>query len=584
VTQTRFRILGAFLLAGTCLSICASIAPAQQIKTAPGKVAGVVNDTNGIPQLGATVQLVSESAGMNPAIDFLTNTQGVFRSDKVLPGLYTVRVTLAGFLPTIEQHVRINAHVTTVVRVQLESMFTSLDALRRAPSAATVESDDFKWVLRSASATRPVLQWVDDDEASSEVASKTNVIDTRMAHPKARLDFTDGARRPGSPSGVPSAPATAFAYDQRLGNTARLLLAGQVNYMDDAPGGGIATIWLPTGSLSGPQSTMVLREAKLGPDGQTFRGVRLQQAGSIGIGDHLKMLYSGEYVMVGLDKSAMSLRPRLELQAQLSDAWRTALIFAEEPGGMAPLDPEDRDASADLAAAVNELDSFPTLLWRNGAPVLEGGWHEELAATRKLGPHSDIQVAAFHDDDRNTALYGRGGDLPASDYLQDYFSNAFAYDGGSMNSWGTRVAVREQLTDNIEVTAVYSYAGALTPDDAAVGALRDMLKSAMHSSAGGSMTAKIPRSGTKVVAGYNWVSGNASSRVDSYGMSQYQTDPYLHVGIRQALPRFGLGRWQAIADCDNILAQGYVTLNTADGRTTLVPAFRTFRGGLSVQF
>ena len=292
--QTRFRILGAFILAGTCLSICASIAPAQQFKSADGKVTGVVNDTNGIPQLGATVVLISESSGIEPAANFLTNTQGVFRSDKILPGMYTVRVTLAGFLPTIEQHVRINPHLTTVVRVELESMFASLDALRRTPSTAAVESDDFKWVLRSASATRPVLQWVDDEDANADVASNPTVIDTHMAHPKARLDFTDGARRPGSPSGVPSAPATAFAYDQRLGNTARLLMAGQMNYMDDAPGGGIATIWLPTGSLSGPQSTMVLREAKLGPDGQTFRGVRLQQAGSIGMGDHLKMLYSGE--------------------------------------------------------------------------------------------------------------------------------------------------------------------------------------------------------------------------------------------------------------------------------------------------
>src|SRR5580698_9933656 len=168
-----------------CLSICASIASAQQFKATPGKVAGVVNDTNGIPQLGATVQLISESAGTAAAVDFLTNTQGVFRSDKVLPGLYTVRVTLAGFLPTIEQHVRISAHVTTVVRVELESMFASLDALRRTPSTAAVESDDFKWVLRSASATRPVLQWVDDDDAAnSDVASNPTVIDTHMAHPK----------------------------------------------------------------------------------------------------------------------------------------------------------------------------------------------------------------------------------------------------------------------------------------------------------------------------------------------------------------------------------------------------------------
>jgi hypothetical protein len=288
--------------------------------------------------------------------------------------------------------------------------------------------------------------------------------------------------------------------------------------------------------------------------------------------------------MVGLDKSATSLRPRLELDAKISDAWHAAVIFAEEPGGMAPLEPEEHDASADLAAVVSQLDSFPTLLWRGGSPVLEGGWHEEIAAVRKLGPHSEIQVAAFHDDDRNTAVYGRGGDLPASEYLQDYFSNAFAYDGGSMNSWGTRVAVREQLTDNIEVTAVYSYGGALTPDDVAEGALRDMLKTAMHHSVGSSVTAKLPRSGTKVTAGYNWISGTAISPIDSYGAAQYQMDPYLHIGIRQTLPRFGLGRWQAIADCDNILAQGYVTLNTRDGRTTLVPAFRTFRGGLSVQF
>jgi hypothetical protein len=61
-------------------------------------------------------------------------------------------------------------------------------------------------------------------------------------------------------------------------------------------------------------------------------------------------------------------------------------------------------------------------------------------------------------------------------------------------------------------------------------------------------------------------------------------DPYVHLGIRQTLPKFGPGRWEAIANCDNILAQGYVSVNSRDGRTMLVPAFRTFRGGLSVQF
>jgi metallophosphoesterase superfamily enzyme len=61
-------------------------------------------------------------------------------------------------------------------------------------------------------------------------------------------------------------------------------------------------------------------------------------------------------------------------------------------------------------------------------------------------------------------------------------------------------------------------------------------------------------------------------------------DPYLHVSVRQPLPRFSLGRWEAIVDCDNLLAQGYVPLASRDGNVMVVPAFRSFRGGLSVQF
>ena len=576
----RSRLLGSLVLAGACLSFGVDPTPAQ-LKSAPGKIAGVVDDTSGIPQLGATVEVVAESTATR-ALDFLTNTQGVFRGEHLAPGFYTVRVTLAGFLPTLEQHVRISAHLTTVVRVRLESMFASLDPLRRAPSATTVEADDWKWVLRSASATRPILQWMEGDESAA--ASNTSV-DTRALRPRARLDFTDGSRRPGSASNVPAAPATAFAYAQKLGGTGQLVLAGQVNYLDAAPGGGIATVWLPTGSLgAGPHTALVLREAKLGPAGQTFRGVRMEQGGSLGLGDRAKLVYSGEYVLVGLNRGASSLRPRLELDARISDDWRTALIFAEEPGAATPLESDSLESGGVLAAALNELDSFPALLWRAGRPVLEGGWHEEIAAERKIGPHAELQVAAFHDDNRHVAVYGRGTDLPTADYLPDYFSSAFAYDGGSLNSWGTRVALREKLSDDLELTAMYAFGGALSPSDFADGALREMLRTSMHSSVGANISAKVPRSGTKVDAGYKWVSGVTVSRLDRFGESLYQMDPYLHVGIRQTLPKFAPGRWQAIANCDNVLAQGYVSLNTHDGRTVLVPAFRTFRGGLSVQF
>jgi len=580
VTKARLRFSGALILTVAMLSIGGQRTSAQS-RAEGGKVAGVVNDTSGVPQMGATVELIAESvASASAHFNFLTNTQGSFRGDRVNPGFYTVRVTLAGFLPTLEQHVRVQSHVTTIVRVQLESLFASLDQLRRQPSLATVESDDWKWVLRSATNTRPVLQWAEEGDTVV-----VNDSDTRDLRPRARLEFTDGARRTGSASNLPAAPATAFAYDQALGNAGRLLMAAQMNYLDAAPGGGIATVWVPTGTLgSGPRTTLVLREAKLGPEGQTFRGVRMEQAGSVGIGNRAVLQYTGEYVMVGLARAASSIRPSLRLDTRLSDDWHTALIFAEESGASVPSEFQDGELGGALSSALDDLDSLPAVLWRNGRPVLEGGWHEELAVERKAGARGKLQVAAFHDDNRNVAVYGHGGELPSSEYLQDYFSNGFAYDGGSSSSWGPRAALKESLSENIELTAVYAFAGALSPSDLEEGTLREMLRTSMHHSVGAEISAKVPHTRTKVEAGYKWVSGVTVSRLDPYGDSLFQTDPFLRLAVRQTLPKFAPGHWEAIADCDNVLAQGYVSVTSQDGRSVLVPTFRTFRGGLSVQF
>jgi hypothetical protein len=364
-----------------------------------------------------------------------------------------------------------------------------------------------------------------------------------------------------------------------------MILAGQVSYDGDAPAGGIATVWLPTGTLgAGPHTALVLREAKLGPLGPTFRGVRFDQGGALALGDRTVLQYGGEYVLVGLGAAASSLRPRAELNVRLTDDWSTAFIFASIPNGPGPLESNDAQPGGALAAALNELDAFPALLWRQGHPVLQNGLHEEISAERKMGTRGTFQVAGFHDDNRHVAVFGRGSDLPAADYFQDYLSTGFAYDGGSSSNWGTRLAFREKLDGDVELTAVYSFGGALTPSGDADGLLRDALRTAQRHSLGAGISAKVPRLGTKVQAGYKWVNGVTVSSVDSYGESLFRMDPYLHLIFRQPLPKFALGRWEAIADCNNLLAQGYISTNSRDGHVVLVPAFRTFRGGLSVQF
>jgi hypothetical protein len=554
-----------------------SSAAMAQAKLVSGKLTGVVRDLTGTPQMGASVEVSAEAPGAAASQDFLTNTQGIFRGEKLSPGLYTIRVTLAGFLPTLQQHVRINPNLTTLVRIEMESMFAALEQLRRQPNSAKADADDWKWVLRSAAGTRPILQW---DENAARVASG----DSSGPAPKVLMEFSDGARRPGSVSNVASAPGTAFAYDQKLGGRSRLLVAGQMSYEDTAAGG-VATVWLPTGTIgSGPHTAVVLREARLGETGVTFRGMRIDQGGTVTLGDRILLKYGGEYLLVGLGRAVSSVRPRLSAETKLGGAWRGSLVFASQPGAPNAMEMGGEDLQSTLVRALDELDAFPALMWRGGRPVLQGGWHEEVSAERRMGEHGKLQIAGFHEDNHHQAVFGRGNDLPVQEYFQDVFSNAFAYDSGASSSWGGRVAFREKLNDDVEVIALYALAGALAPESVGDGSLREMLRTVPRQSVGVNVSTKLPQLGGRITAGYKWISGPAVTRVDSYGESLYQMDPYLHISIRQQLPKFGPGRWEAIADCDNLLAQGYVTLNTRDGQVALVPAFRTFRGGLSLQF
>jgi len=579
----------AVFLAGTLGVTCGAgqVAAQSSLKLTPklGSLSGLVRDSSGIPQLGASVVIIPETPGVGASYEFLTNTQGSFGSEKVAPGAYTVRVTLAGFLPFIQRHIQISPSLTTTVRVQLETMFASIEQLRRAPSASAAEPDDWKWVLRSAPGLRPILQWDESDATPSAI-----VVEQNVHRPLGLVALTDGARRPGSISNVAAAPSTAFAYDQRMGGNNRMIFAGQITPDDDSPSGGIATIWLPTGSAeTGPSSTMVLREARMGSSGLTFRGVRLNQAETLALGDRFVVRADGEYVLVGLGAPASNLHANVKLETRLSQNWYVDTIYAALPNGTAPHDSlSDAWLTAEspsvLADALNQLDTFPALLIRRGHPVLESGRHEEVAAERKMGARGIFQIAAFHDDNSHIALFARGNGLPAEEFFQDFFSKGFAYDGGAASDWGGRVALRQRINEDLEFTAIYAFSGALVPVAEIDGGLREGLRDAQRQSATAQVSARIPQSGTHLTVGYKWINGQAVSRVDPYGEAEYQSSPYLNVGIRQPLPRILFGRWEANAECDNLLAQGYVPVNTRDGQMLLVPAFRSFRGGLSLQF
>lgn len=554
-----------------------ALAPPLCADTSFGKLSGLVVDPAGVPQMGATVVLLSEDARTTTPVQLHTNDRGVFSSARVRPGFYSVRVTLAGFLPALERHIRIAPNLTTILRVELDSVFTSLDRLRRQSGPAS-ETDDWAWVLRASSATRPVLRFADGKVAEGPAAAPSDAP-PRKRGARGRLEFTSGARRPGSVSNIVDAPSTAFAYEQSAGRTHRLIFAGDASF-ERSTSAGLATIWLPSGDPGrGPQTTLVLRRTQLSDAGPVFRGARLDHSGQLTLGDRVVFRYGAEYLLVGLGRSVSSLRPRGQLNVRLAPAWQASLTVAPRPFSSL-----DAPGGA-LQSALLALDAFPAVFLRKGRPVLESGWHDELALEHPLGHNSSIVAAVFRDRSRHTAVFGCGA-ASSPDFFQDSFSHAFSYDGGSSYAWGTRVAFRQKFSADWEADLVYAWAGALAPEflPSAVD-LRNSFATRQRHSFAARVSGRVPRAGTYFSASYKWVSGAVASRQDPFGEALYLMDPNLNIRFRQPLPSFFLpGRVEALADFRNLLAQGYVPVSTPEGQILLVPSFRSFRGGFSFQF
>jgi hypothetical protein len=510
-----------------------------------GKISGVVLDSSGTPQMGATIFVSSDQLLGSSAVELLTNDRGRFSTALLPSGTYSIKVTLAGFLPVMEEHILVNDERTTLLEIVLGSIFSSLERLQRQ-SDQPIAADEWTWVLRSASATRPVLRWQDDGEIFGVPPGQFETAQNQAG--RMRLELTSGSDHPGSVSNPADSPGTALVYDLSLGGHDQLLMASQFSYESGAYSGGFATQWIPSGEPGvGPVTTILIR-------------------------------YGSDFVMAGLAGTTASVRPRAEMAVQLAPTWQVSVLAAANGW---------QDSAGDqstLQSALNTLDQFPIVLMRDGHSVLENGLHEELAIEHAFSKNATLTVALFNDRSTQTAVFGHGS-VAGPDYLQDFFSNVFAYDAGESSSLGTRVAYHQKFSDNVTATIIYEYAGALSPtEDPSQAALRNQLAMRYRQSAGGRLTARVPRIGTRFTAGYKWINGPVVSAMDPYGESLYHLDPYLSLGIHQPLPSFIPGHAELLADCGNLFAQGYVPLATPDGQVVLIPTYRFIRGGLSFQF
>src|ERR1700686_4531663 len=106
--RSLYRTLGWVMVVVLVLAASAAAKPGY------GTISGVVLDSSGTPQMGASVWLISEDGGHIVA-QILSNQYGAFLTDHLKPGTYDVRVSVAGFLPAMEHHVAVMSNLTTLL-------------------------------------------------------------------------------------------------------------------------------------------------------------------------------------------------------------------------------------------------------------------------------------------------------------------------------------------------------------------------------------------------------------------------------------------------------------------------------------
>ncbi|MGH6629264.1 MAG: hypothetical protein ACREB3_06005, partial [Burkholderiales bacterium] len=286
-------------------------------------------------------------------------------------------------------------------------------------------------------------------------------------------------------------------------------------------------------------------------------------------------------------QDALMSRPFARLEYQVSPAAAISLRY-----GVARV-----EGDGTLLDRVGALTAFPRVTMRGYRPQLEKLNHTELGYTRRSGRNSRLELAAYRDYFENTAVWGFGGAETlkglAGSFLPNPVASGVTLNAGNYTSSGLRVAYTRDLGNSIQLAALYALGDALSVDAPGLSAeerlknLRSALRPRRSQTIGGRVGARIPVSKTQITTSYEWLPAGRVTEVDPYGQACLQLQPYLGLQIRQPLPALAFlpARIEALADFRNLLAQGYTTVSkSGDKSLVLTPAYRSFRGGFSVQF
>lgn len=581
------------LAAALCLLAPGAVGGAEPIRLS-GSIAGIVNDSRGVPQMGAAVILYNRQDRQIGKV--LSDENGEFRLPGLFPSLYSLRVTLASFVPAVRKDISVEAGRLSRLHVSLNSLFSSIQLDYPNIENGSLISDDWKWVLRSASDARPVTRFR-ENPVDSKDPPVTVFADTRGI---LRLSAGDGPMVASAASEADM--GTAFALVTSLYGNSLLELSGNLGYgsQTGVPAAAFRTSYSRELAGGKPVVSVTMRQLYL-PERMgsvlagTDVGLPILRSLSASVDDRMQVTdnvsvqYGTQFDTVSFLDHLTYLSPYARVAWAVDDA--TDVEVAYSSGNARPEVADAGADDADLRQDLNTLGMFPRLSLANGHTRLQRGQEYEVAVARKVGSRT-VRLSAYREllSDAAITVVMPAGLAMDGNIVPDLFSNSSVFNAGNFDMAGLDAAVTQNLGERVSATASYGNDGALTtwhqelvsnsPDE-----LRSMIHAGRRQAVTARVAATVPRTGTHLIASYQMTIGDARWVMagNPYSMQPLRSLPGLNVCVRQPIP--GLGkRVEATAELRNILAQGYLGIDSPGGQLLLVDNPRSVRGGLSFIF
>ena len=595
---TTHKTVAGLLVGLACLTAPGARAAASADFKLSGAIAGTVSNNLGIPQMGATVLLYTRLDRMFGKT--ITDEHGAFQFPGLQPDAYSVRITLATFVPALRRNIMVQPGMRSMLNVSLSALFSTIQISYPTVENPTIMTDDWKWMLRSASVTRPVLRFV--DPATTQPPSQRTAFfsDTRGI-----LQVSAGEGPLASGIGTEADLGTAFALAASLAGNGSIQVSGNVGYgsQTGSPATAFRTSYSREMAGGSPEVSLTMRQLMMpGRIGAAMTGndsaLPMMRTVSAGFADRMDLTddvvvqYGFAIDSVAFIDHLNYISPYIRLTDSLGP--NDQLEFAYTAGNARPDLGAAQSQQSDLQGDINSLGVFPRMALRDGRSTVQRGQEYEVAYSHKAGSRA-FHLSAYREAVTNAALsiVAPAGMFSSADVLPDLFSNTSAFNVGNFENIGASAGMTQNIGDHFSATVIYGSTGGLTAREGdlttdSADELRSMIRSGRRHTATGRISATLPKAGTHMIASYQWTANPRFAMPGNlYTTQDMRTQPGLNVYIRQPLPSPAMLPWrmEATADLRNLLAEGYLPIGAAGGQQVLlVETPRSFRGGLSFIF